>query len=232
MTSFKKSVFALAISGVSVGGFTTSALAQQLALEEVVVTAQKREESLQDTPIAISAFTSENLEQIGAFGAIDVGEYTPNAVITRSLGSTANIRVSIRGRGTAEPSLAVDPKVGVYLDGAYIARNAGAVFDVVDLERVEVLRGPQGTLFGRNPTGGAILFRSNTPHDQFASSIRATLGNNDLTEFQGFLNVPVNDTLMLRLAGISNDYDGDANNNFDGSDANKTDTYSGRLSVR
>lgn len=107
---------------VSLGGMAAAANAQ---IEEVIVTAQKKSEYLQDTPIAISAFTSEGLEQIGAFSAVDVGEYTPNAVITRSLGSAFNIRVSIRGLGTAEPSLAVDPKVGVYLDGANYGSYTG-----------------------------------------------------------------------------------------------------------
>ncbi|QFU77312.1 TonB-dependent receptor [Halioglobus maricola] len=164
-----KTALALAVAGVSV--------AANAQLEEVIVTAQKKSESLQDAPIAISAFTAENLEQIGATSAVDVGEYTPNAWITRSLGSSYNIRVSIRGIGTAEPSLAVDPKVGVYLDGAYIARNAGAVFDVVDLERVEVLRGPQGTLWGKNTTGGAINLVTQQPSGEFGGKVDFTVGN-------------------------------------------------------
>ncbi len=146
-------------------------------LEEVVVTAEKRQTSLQDTPISISAYSSEALEQMGAHNAVDIGDYTPNTTITPSLGSVYNIRVAIRGLGTAEPSLAVDPKVGIYLDGAYIARNAGAVFDVVDLERVEILRGPQGALWGKNTTGGAINMVTAKPSGEFGGKVRLSSGN-------------------------------------------------------
>lgn len=234
MTSFNKTTLALAISVASVGGFTTTALAQQLAIEEVVVTAQKKEESLQDTPIAISAFTSENLEQIGAFSAIDVGEYTPNAVITRSLGSTANIRVSIRGRGTAEPSLAVDPKVGVYLDGAYIARNAGAVFDVVDLERIEVLRGPQGTLWGKNTVGGAMNLVTKQPSGELGGKVELTAGNDGLGRAFISLDTPEIGGLAAKISYVRKEYDGWQTNTNPASDRElgreETDAY--RLALR
>lgn len=149
----------------------------QGVLEEVIVTAQKRAESLQDTPIAITAFNSESLEQIGAFGVADVGEYTPNVTMTNSIGSNYNIRMDVRGLGTAEPSLAVDPKVGVYLDGVYIARNAGAVFDVVGLEQIEVLRGPQGTLWGKNTTGGAVNMVTAKPAGEWGFKQFLSAGN-------------------------------------------------------
>jgi iron complex outermembrane receptor protein len=146
-------------------------------LEEVIVTAQKKAESLQDTPIAISVFSSDSLEQRQAFGVADIGEYTPNVTMTPSLGSSYNIRMDIRGLGTAEPSLAVDPKVGMYLDGVYIARNAGAVFDVVDLERIEVLRGPQGTLWGKNTTGGAVNMVTAKPSGEWGFKQLLSAGN-------------------------------------------------------
>ena len=144
----RKTALALALAGIA-----GTAHAQ---LEEVVVTAQKREASLQDTPIAITAFSDNALEQIGAFNPVQISEFTPNVNITKTFGSAANIRANIRGVSTGDPSLAVDPKVGMYVDGVYIARNAGAVFDIVDIERIEILRGPQGTLWGKNTTGGAI----------------------------------------------------------------------------
>ncbi len=177
MATRRRRPLAAAVATIGIGCAALHAGAQEMALEEVVVTAQKKAESLQDTPISISAFTSDHLEQIGAFSAVDVGDYTPNALITRSLGSNYNIRVSIRGLGTAEPSLAVDPKVGVYLDGVYIARNAGAVFDIVDLERVEIMRGPQGTLWGRNTTGGAISLVTQKPTGDLGGKVDLTAGN-------------------------------------------------------
>ena len=181
------------------------ALAQ---LEEVVVTAQKKEESLQDTPIAISAFTAENLEQIGALSAVDVGDHTPNAWITRSLGSNSNIRVSIRGIGTAEPSLAVDPKVGIYLDGAYIARNSGAVFDVVDLERIEVLRGPQGTLWGKNTTGGAMNLITKKPSGELSGKVEMTAGNDGLGRAFFTLDTPEAGGFAAKISYVKKVYDG------------------------
>lgn len=162
---------------IAMGSVFVAAEESKYQLEEVVVTAQKKVESLQDTPIAISAFSADKLEDLGAHSASDIGEYTPNAIITPSLGSSFNIRMTIRGQGTAEPSLAVDPKVGIYLDGAYIARNAGAVFDIVDLERIEVLRGPQGTLWGKNTTGGAINIITARPDGEFGFKQQLSVGN-------------------------------------------------------
>jgi iron complex outermembrane recepter protein len=220
-----KTALALALASV-----TAAANAQ---LEEVIVTAQKKSESLQDTPIAISAFTSDNLEQIGAFSAVDVGEYTPNATITRSLGSSFNIRVSIRGQGTAEPSLAVDPKVGVYLDGAYVARNAGAVFDVVDLERVEVLRGPQGTLWGKNTTGGAINLITKQPAGEFGGKVDFTVGN--FGTGRAFVTLDTEETagLSAKLSYVKKVSDGWQDNHgaVGEEDLGSTDTDAFRLAV-
>jgi len=173
-TSISKPVL-LAMATSTVLG--ASPVTAQTVLEEVIVTAQKRAESLQDTPIAISVFDRDSLEQKQAFGVADVGEYTPNATMTPSLGSSYNIRMDIRGLGTAEPSMAVDPKVGIYLDGIYIARNAGAVFDVVDLERMEVLRGPQGTLWGKNTTGGAVNMVTSKPSGEWGFKQLLSAGN-------------------------------------------------------
>jgi hypothetical protein len=137
----------------------SKAEAQAGALEEIVVTARKREESLQDTPISIAAFTTQDLEARGIVDFSELGEFTPNVTFdftsAISGGNSAAI-IMIRGVGTSDWALPVDPGVGLYLDGVYIARTVGQVMDTVDVERIEVLRGPQGTLFGRNTIGGAI----------------------------------------------------------------------------
>lgn len=153
---------------------------QALGIERIVVTAQKREKSLQETPIAISAFSSNTIEDLGIENLADAGNYSPNVSIIPTLGSSYNISMSIRGLATADPSLAIDPKVGIYLDGVYIARNAGAVFDIVDLERMEILRGPQGTLWGKNTTGGAVNMSTIKPGGEFAFSQKLTAGNHGL----------------------------------------------------
>ncbi len=181
-------------------------------LEEVVVTAQKVESSLQDTPIAITAFSSKTLEDIGAFNATDVGQFAPNVSILPTFGSAGNIRTNIRGISTGEPSLTVDPKVGLYLDGVYIARNAGAIFDIVDMERVEVLRGPQGTLWGKNTTGGAVSMITSKPTGQWGIKQALTVGNED--EFRSITTVNTKETagLSATLSYMYKTYDGWAEN--------------------
>ena len=206
-------------------------------IEEVVVTAQKKAESLQDTPIAISAFSAESMMNKGIQSAADVGEYTPNVDITPSLGSSFNIRMSIRGLGTAEPSLAIDPKVGVYLDGAYIARNSGAVFDVVDLERVEVLRGPQGTLWGKNTTGGAVNMVTQKPSGELGFKQKFTVGNFGLFRSTTTVDTPEAAGFSSKLTYMKKDYDGWAKNinaNVTGAekDLGSEDTDAFRLAVR
>ena len=132
------------------------AQAQELGLEEVIVTAQRRETSLQDTLIAITAFSGEKLMDLGVFDLTDLGSRAPNTNIQKQPSSNSNMSIYIRGIGSGETSLMVDPKTSFYLDGVYMSKTVGAVFDIVDLQSVEVLRGPQGTLFGRNSTGGAL----------------------------------------------------------------------------
>ena len=135
------------------------------ALEEVTVTARRTEESLQRTPVAMTAVTSAMLEKLNVQDVSRVVALAPNLVIDRQPASTTASSILIRGIGQVEPASTADQGVGLYLDGVYIARTAGAVFDLVDLDRIEVLRGPQGTLFGRNTTGGAVQLVSRKPAD-------------------------------------------------------------------
>lgn len=182
--------------------------AADFAIEEIIVTAQKRSASLQDTPIAISAFSADTLEDLGVSSAVDVGEYAPNVTLTKSLASKFNIRMSIRGNGTAEPSLAVDPKVGIYLDGAYIARNSGSVFDIVDLERVEVLRGPQGTLWGKNTTGGAVNLVTAKPKGEFGFKQQLSSGSDDYFRSITTIDTPEYAGVSAKLSYVNKSTDG------------------------
>lgn len=135
-------------------------------IEDIVVTAQRREESLQKVPVAITALTAETLDNSRALNINNLSGLAPNVQIeTQGLQSTPAI--TIRGVLSGASDNAVDPKVGIYLDGVYIGRSVGAIFDLADLSRVEVLRGPQGTLFGRNSTGGAISLISAAPTGEF-----------------------------------------------------------------
>jgi iron complex outermembrane receptor protein len=147
--------------------------------EEMVITARKREENLQDVPLSVTGFNEQMLEALGVSQTDDVASLAPNVYLTQTPGSAANIGVSIRGIGGAEPLLTRDTGVALYADGAYIARTSGAVFDLIDLERVEVLRGPQGTLYGRNATGGAVNYISRRPAEGFGFEQSVTYGNFD-----------------------------------------------------
>jgi iron complex outermembrane recepter protein len=204
-----KSAVSAALLGTGLVLAPFSAMAQ---LEEVVVTAQKRTESLQDAPLAVTAFSSDTLEALGAYDVTDVAEYTPNVSFVPTMGSTANIRMDIRGMSTAEPSLTVDPKVGVYLDGAYIARNSGAVFDIVDLERIEIMRGPQGTLWGKNTTGGAVNLITARPNGEFGFKQQLSAGNDGYFRSVSTLDTARFGSVAGRLTYMHKQTDGWATN--------------------
>src|SRR5436189_3472926 len=129
-------------------------------LDTVTVTARKREETLQEVPVAVTAFTAEALDKLGVDDLSDLDTQVPNLTIYAARGSNSTITAYIRGVGQSDPLWGVDPGVGLYLDDVYIARPQGGLLDVFDVERVEVLRGPQGTLYGKNTVGGAIKYIS------------------------------------------------------------------------
>ena len=172
------------IIGVSSLALTSQALAQtattsaEPGLDEIVVTAQKRAQNLQDVPIAISAISAEKVEQLGIRDSRDLSGLAPNVVVTQGTTSNSAAVFSMRGisNGGSE-SFGVDAANGLYVDGVYIARGGAMGLSVSDIERVEVLRGPQGTLFGRNTTGGAIHFISRAPSSTFRLKAEAGYGN-------------------------------------------------------
>jgi iron complex outermembrane recepter protein len=156
----------------------TPASAQQATgLEEIIVTAQKRVERLQETPVSVSAITSEMLEQRGIVDARDLTTIAPNITTQYSPSSINTLGIFIRGVGDGEPILTVDAPIGLYVDGVPLGRTTGAIFDMVDLERVEVLRGQQGTLYGRNTVGGAVNFITAKPGDKFGFEQKFGYGN-------------------------------------------------------
>jgi iron complex outermembrane receptor protein len=183
---------------------------QEGRLEEIVVTAQKRAENLQDTPIAISAFTESQLRERGVVDVGDLGRLTPNATFNRnsdSSGSASIASVFIRGIGQGDYQPTADPGVGVYLDGVYLGRSVGGLLDLVDVERVEVLRGPQGSLFGRNTVGGAVSIITAKPTDDLEGFVQGQIGNDDWYELSGALNLPLSSTVSSRFVarGMSRD---------------------------
>ena len=170
-------------------------------LEEVTVTAQKREEKLQDVPIAVSAFSSEQLQQRGINNVHDLASIAPNVQISSATANNTGAQISIRGGVQINPALYWDPTVGIYLDGVYIGKMLGSVFDVVDLERVEVLRGPQGTLYGRNTLAGAINFVTRKPSGELGGNATVTLGNFDDRNVKVSLDLPKFGIASIGLGG-------------------------------
>lgn len=148
-------------------------------IEDIVVTARRQSESLQKTPVSITALDASALEKINVQQVDKIAQVAPNLVISQQSSALSSASINIRGIGQTDPSFGLDTAVGIYLDGVYVARSAGSIFDLVDLERVEVLRGPQGTLFGRNTTGGAIQLVSKKPSDDFGVVARAGYGSRD-----------------------------------------------------
>jgi iron complex outermembrane receptor protein len=203
-------------------------------LEEVVVTARKMEESLQNAPIAISVFSGEALEARGVTRLSDIENIAPNLVFQNNPsfgGASSAAAVYIRGIGQKEFLPTVDPGVGLYVDGIYVARSIGAILDLIEIERVEVLRGPQGTLFGRNTIGGAISLITVKPGDKLEGNVQATMGTDDRLDGKAVLNLPLTDGLYSRLSLASLNQDGYVDRESDGKDLGDTDTFIGRLAL-
>ncbi|QGP81207.1 TonB-dependent receptor [Sphingobium sp. CAP-1] len=171
-------------------------------IAEIVVTAQKRAENVQDVPIAISAFTSEALQERAVGSVSQLSAIAPNVNLdagTPFSGSTAVLAAYIRGIGSDDFAFNIDPGVGIYLDGVYLARTVGANQDLMDVARVEILKGPQGTLFGRNTIGGAISIVTADPGDQFKAAGDVTVGSYGLLQARGSVTVPITDGLSSAL---------------------------------
>lgn len=179
-------------------------------VEEVVVTAQRREESLQRVPVAVSAYDAKTLQARQLTSVADVAQVAPNVQYSAGAsgtGSSANI--FIRGIGQVDFIPTTDPGVGTYIDGVYLARTTGAALDLGDVQRVEVLRGPQGTLFGRNSIGGALNITTQAPTDSFSGRIEGTIGNLNRYEERLMLNLPlVGDKLDLRVNALNTQNNG------------------------
>jgi iron complex outermembrane recepter protein len=188
----------------------------------IIVTARRRAETLQDAPLAISAFSPEILEDRQIHQTSDLEQVTPSLQFKPAgqlSGNTAAAVVFIRGVGQLDPTAAVDPGVGVYLDEVYLGRAVGGSLDFGDIGGVEVLRGPQGTLFGRNTIGGAILVRTREPEiGQFGGDVRLRTGTDNLFEGFAVLNIPLTETAAGRVSGGFRKRDGYVLRKFDGLD--------------
>lgn len=167
----------------------------------IVVTAQRRSQKLQDVPLAVSSFSAQQLDaqQIGQ--TLDIVPYIPNATAQHNTGPGTANAYFIRGLGSADTSATFDPPVGIYVDDLFVARQAANNFAFFDVERVEVLRGPQGTLFGRNTTGGAIRVLLRKPSEEFGGKLSASYGRFDRMEFRGTVDLPISDDVLTKFSG-------------------------------
>lgn len=178
---------------------TVPALAQSpgYSLEEVVVTARRRSENLQDVPIAVTAISGLELSLRGAADITELAQSIPSVTLEPSRATNTTLTAFIRGVGQQDPLAGFEQGVALYLDDVYLARPQGALLDIYDVERIEVLRGPQGTLYGRNAVGGAIKYVTRRLSDEVEGSIRASYGAYDQMDLVGRISAPVTDALRV-----------------------------------
>ena len=228
------------LGATMVAGFTGPAVAQQNdsaeasrgAIEELIVTARRRDESLQDVPIAITAFTGEQLDRIGADTLISVGQSTPNVTLEVSRGTNTTITAFIRGVGQQDPVAGFEAGVGLYIDDVYLNRPQAAVLDIYDVDRIEVLRGPQGTLYGRNTIGGAIKYVTKGLSDEREGKVRVSYGTANQVDLVLTGSTPLSDNFRIggSLARLTRDGFGD-NLNLPGVENYNKDVLGGRFSM-
>lgn len=224
--------YATASPAIAQEGEQTSARGDSFKLEEIIVTARKRAESIQQVPISITALNGEDLVERGVQLINDVAQFVPNVTFDRGTsisGGNATSSIFIRGIGQGDFSNSADPGVGRYIDGVYVGRAFGSVFDAVDLDRIEILRGPQGTLFGKNTIGGAINIFSAMPTGQFGGYSQVEYGRFDEFNVRGSAQFPiVADSLAARLSISYRTRDGFTKGSADGKDYDDVNSLSGR----
>jgi iron complex outermembrane receptor protein len=189
------------------GQVVAQSAAAQSMLEEIVVTARRREETLADLPLSVAAMSADAMEAQGIYNIDQIGDFVPNLTFTNS--DRRHVKaVYIRGIGNDSPVSIRPSGTGMYLDGQYLPNTMGQMMSTVDIDRVEVLRGPQGTLFGKNTTGGAINIVTTKPTDEFEADIMMRVGDHGQQDFKGVINIPFSDVLAGRFSVISEQMSG------------------------
>ena len=204
-----------AVPAIVVSGLigTTAAVAQEeenlanIVFEEVVVTAQKREQDIMEVPVAVSAVTGQQIEQAGIKDVFDLQQNVPNLIIGRSQTATTT-NFAIRGIGSTSNNFGVESSVGLYVDGVYRSRQSSMINELIDVEAVEVLRGPQGTLFGKNTAAGAVHVRTVAPSQERNAFVDFTIGDYGLVRVSAAANMPINDDWAFRGTVFSSQRDG------------------------
>lgn len=227
-SSIKTGLSAL-VATASMLAVSTSAFAQ---VDEIIVTAQKKEQNLQDVPIAIQAFDIESLDKYRIEGLEDVAFATPGVYVTQNPADPNGVRINIRGIGTFDPQIGQDSRIAIYQDGVYQGRTQGLAVDYPDIERMEVLKGPQGTLYGRNTVGGLINIISTTPqYGETGGKVGLEVGNFSHLKVTGAVNLPIGDSVALRLSGLTLGRDGWVKNQGTGADFGGEQKWGGRAAL-
>ena len=213
----KRTFFTVIIGSI----FTSGASAQ---IDEIIVTANKREQSLQDIPMTVSVATAQQIERSAIMDLIDLGSAVPTLRVNQ-LQNSAQTNFVIRGYGNGANNPGIEPAVGIYIDGVSRTRASSAIGDLPGVERVEVLSGPQSTLFGKNASAGVISITTKLPEKEFGGMVSATVGNYGARVVKGTLTGGISDTLSCRVSASSNEMDGFTTNLLDGSDMNNRDRH-------
>ncbi len=218
--------------GAPVIAIAPNVRAAEALMEEITITAQKREQPLQDVGIAVTAFTGQQIQQLGFTNSIDIVAHTPGMTFGTPTAAGNNANIALRGVALNDFNDNNESPVAIYIDEVYVSAIAGATFQLFDLDRVEVLRGPQGTLFGRNASGGLAQFVSVAPGKEFEGYGNLTLGQNGQVKSELAVNVPINDRVAARLSIAQDQYDGYVHNRVPGvHNPNDADNKAGRLQI-
>jgi iron complex outermembrane receptor protein len=175
---------------------------------DIVVTARRREETLLDVPVAVTAFSASKLERTGAVDLTDLQNVTPNTTLKNARGTNSTLAAFIRGVGQQDPVPGFEAGIGIYLDDVYLNRPQAAVLDIYDVDRIEVLRGPQGTLYGRNTIGGAVKYVTKRLPDHFEANLKATYGSYNQADGIVSVSTPINDMVRIGVSGARLTRDG------------------------
>ena len=215
-----------------VGALVLTPSAAQAQLDEIVTTAQRREQNVQDVPLAVTAFSPDDIENLQIDEPLDLIQYVPNLYGGNNTGlGTANVYY-LRGLGNTESIATFDAPVGTYVDEVYLARQNGNNVGYFDVESIEVLRGPQGTLFGRNTTGGAIITRTRKPSEEAGGFVEVGYGKYDQILGRASVDVPLSDTVLTKISAYYTDNDGFVDNLATGETLNGAETFGIRGDVR
>lgn len=226
------------LAGAAWSALSTFAMAQDAvpqdgasSLDDVIVSARRRDELLKDVPISVSAIGEERLEQTGASDITALQQQTPNATVQVARGSNSTLISFIRGVGQQDPLWGFEPGVGLYVDDVYVARPQGAVLDIYDVQRIEVLRGPQGSLYGRNTVGGAIKYVTNGLSQDPELTLRGAYGSYNQIDLMAVGSIPLADNFRVGGAVASYQRDGYGTNINTGAEHYNKDVLAGRLSA-